>query len=129
MSYSSLVPALAVAAALATAAPAAGATSPDFAPGHVVVRYDGDVSRADRAAIQRATGTRFEEDLPGYTGPAPLDQQFSVPFNRPAPTAAFTSSSPAAATWATGVSVCGETTSMRLSVLGVAQVPPMNSSF
>jgi acetolactate synthase-1/2/3 large subunit len=30
----------------------------------------------------------FEEDLPGYSGPAPLDQEFSVPFNRPAPTAA-----------------------------------------
>ena len=30
----------------------------------------------------------FEEELPGYTGPAPLDQVFAVPFNRPAPTAA-----------------------------------------
>ena len=30
----------------------------------------------------------FEEELPGYTGPAPLDQLFAVPFNRPAPTAA-----------------------------------------
>jgi acetolactate synthase-1/2/3 large subunit len=30
----------------------------------------------------------FEEELPGYTGPAPLDQQFAVPFNRPAPSPA-----------------------------------------
>lgn len=30
----------------------------------------------------------FEEDLPGYSGPAPLDQAFEVPLNRPAPTAA-----------------------------------------
>ena len=30
----------------------------------------------------------FEEDLPGYSGPAPLDQVFEVPLNRPAPTAA-----------------------------------------
>ena len=30
----------------------------------------------------------FEEDLPGYTGPSPLDQVFEVPFHRPAPTAA-----------------------------------------
>jgi serine protease len=29
------------------------------------VRYDGELSRADRAAIQRKTGTRFEDDLPG----------------------------------------------------------------
>jgi hypothetical protein len=48
---------------------------------------------------------------------------------RAASTAALTSSGPAAATWATGVSLCGETTSMRLSVLGFDQSPPMNSSF
>ena len=30
----------------------------------------------------------FEEELPGYAGPAPLDQAFEVPLNRPAPTAA-----------------------------------------
>jgi acetolactate synthase-1/2/3 large subunit len=30
----------------------------------------------------------FEEDLPGYSGPAPLDQPFEVPYNRPAPSAA-----------------------------------------
>jgi hypothetical protein len=65
MSHRSLVPALAVAAALATAAPAAGDPSPDFSPGHVVVRYDGELSRADRADIQRKTGTRFEDGLPG----------------------------------------------------------------
>ena len=30
----------------------------------------------------------FEEELPGYTGPAPLDQVFEVPYSRPAPSAA-----------------------------------------
>jgi len=30
----------------------------------------------------------FEEDLPGYTGPAPLDQVFEVPYSRPAPSSA-----------------------------------------
>jgi len=65
MSPRSLVPALATAAALAAAVPAAAAPSPDFAPRHVVVRYDSDATRADRDAIQKATGTGFDEDLPG----------------------------------------------------------------
>ena len=47
---------------------------------------------------------------------------------RAASTAAFTSSGPADATWATGVSVCGEMTSMRWPVLAFDQLPPMNSS-
>jgi len=65
MSYRSLVPALATAAALVAATPAAADPSPDFAPRHVVVRYDADASRAERAAIQDATGTGFDQDLPG----------------------------------------------------------------
>ena len=65
MSPRSLVPALATAAALAAAAPAPAAAAPDFAPRHVVVRYDGDATRADRAVIQRTTGTEFDQDLPG----------------------------------------------------------------
>src|SRR5215204_1501675 len=65
MSYRSLVPALATAAALVAATPAAADPSPDFAPRHVVARYDADASRAERAAIQDATGTGFDQDLPG----------------------------------------------------------------
>src|SRR4051794_24669708 len=65
MSPRSLVPALAAAAVLAAAAPASAAGSPDFAPAHVVVRYDGDASQTDRAAVQKATGTGFDQDLPG----------------------------------------------------------------
>lgn len=65
MSLRSLLPALAATAALAAAAPAAAAPAPDYAPKHVVVRYDGDASRSDRAKIQDATGTRFDQDLPG----------------------------------------------------------------
>ena len=60
-----LVPALAATAFLAAAAPAAAGPTPDYAPRHVVVRYDGDASQADRAQVQDATGTRFDEDLPG----------------------------------------------------------------
>ena len=63
MPYRSLAPALAAIALLAAAAPAQAA--PGFAPGHVVVRYDGDATRADRAAVQDKTGTSFDEDLPG----------------------------------------------------------------
>ena len=63
MSHRSLAPVLAAIAALALAAPAVAA--PEFAPRHVVVRYDGDATRADRATAQQTTGTRFEADLPG----------------------------------------------------------------
>ena len=65
MFHRSLVPALAGMAVLAPAAPAAADPSPQFAPRHIVVRYDADASRADRAQIQDATGTSFDEDLPG----------------------------------------------------------------
>src|SRR5918997_1402770 len=63
MPFRFLVSAIAAIAALTAAAPAAAA--PDFAPRHVVVRYDGDASRSARAAIQERTGTRYDEDLPG----------------------------------------------------------------
>ena len=65
MQSRSIVPALAATAVLAAAAPATAAPTPDFAPRHVVVRYHEDSSRSDRAAVQGATGTRFDEDLPG----------------------------------------------------------------
>jgi serine protease len=61
----SLAPAIALAAVFAATAPAAAAAEPGFAPGQVVVRYQPDVTREQRAAIQKATGTRFGEDLPG----------------------------------------------------------------
>lgn len=52
------------------------------------------VREAARHAISGAPGPvylgipndLFEEDLPGYSGPAPLDRVFEVPFSRPAPT-------------------------------------------
>jgi serine protease len=65
MSLRSIVPALVTSAMLVAAAPAAAANTPDFAPRHVVVRYDANASRTYRAQVQHATGTRFEEDLPG----------------------------------------------------------------
>jgi len=54
------------------------------------------VREAARHAISGAPGPVylgipndiFEEDLPEYTGPSPLDQAFEVPLNRPAPTPA-----------------------------------------
>jgi acetolactate synthase I/II/III large subunit len=54
------------------------------------------VREAARHAIAGAPGPvyigipndLFEEELPGYTGPAPLDHVFEVPFARPAPSAA-----------------------------------------
>ena len=65
MSLRSIVPALVTTAVLVAATPAAAGNTPDFAPRHVVVRYDSDSSRTDRARVQNATGTRFDEDLPG----------------------------------------------------------------
>ena len=65
MSLRSIVPALVTTAVLVAATPAAAANTPDYAPRHVVVRYDSDASRTDRADIQDATGTRFDVDLPG----------------------------------------------------------------
>ncbi|MEA2480098.1 MAG: serine protease [Thermoleophilaceae bacterium] len=65
MSPRLLLPALtAFGAVLATAVPAAAA-APDYARGHVVVRYHAAASRADRKRVQKATGTAFTGDLPG----------------------------------------------------------------
>ena len=72
-----LLTALATAAALAAAAPAQA--GPDFAPSHVVVRYDGDATRADRAAVQEGTGTRFEAGLPGGARTLEIADGESVP--------------------------------------------------
>jgi serine protease len=56
-----LLPAAALCAALA-ATPAAAAP---YVGDRVVVRYDEDASRAERAGVQRDTGTGFEDVLPG----------------------------------------------------------------
>jgi len=50
-------------ALLACAAPGAGAA--EAVPGEVIVRYTPEAKRAERAAVQRGTGTRFEEKVPG----------------------------------------------------------------
>src|SRR4051794_9373444 len=55
---------LALAAAAVLAAPAA-ASAADVVPGKVIVRYKGDATRSERAAVQRRTGTRFGTRLPG----------------------------------------------------------------
>jgi serine protease len=56
-----LLPAAAL--CLALCAPAADAAT--YAGGRVVVRYDADASRAERAEVQRDTGTGFDDVLPG----------------------------------------------------------------
>jgi serine protease len=56
-----LLPAAALCAALA-ATPAAAAP---YVGDRVVVRYEDDASRAERAGVQRETGTGFEDALPG----------------------------------------------------------------
>ncbi|HEX8742223.1 MAG TPA: S8 family serine peptidase [Thermoleophilaceae bacterium] len=53
------------AAALCLALCAPGAQASTFAGGRVIVRYDEGASRAERADVQRATGTGFDERLPG----------------------------------------------------------------
>jgi serine protease len=58
------LPALALAAAAMLAAPAS-ASAAAVVPGKVIVRYKGDASRSERAAVQRRTGTRFGTRLPG----------------------------------------------------------------
>src|SRR3954467_15329654 len=55
---------LAFAAAAVLAAPPA-ASAADVVPGKVIVRYKGDATRSERAAVQRRTGTRFGTRLPG----------------------------------------------------------------
>ena len=56
-----LLPAAAL--CLALSAPAAQAAT--YAGDHVIVRYEGDTSRAERADVQRDTGTGFDDALPG----------------------------------------------------------------
>jgi serine protease len=52
-----------VALCLAVCAPAAGAAT--YAGDRVIVRYEEDTSRAERADVQRDTGTGFDDALPG----------------------------------------------------------------
>src|SRR2546423_14524384 len=59
-----LTPLLLVLAAAALGAPAA-ASATDVVPGKVIVRYKSDATRAERAHVQRRTGTRFGTVLPG----------------------------------------------------------------
>ena len=60
-----IAPLLAAAAAgLVLIAPATAAAAP-YAGGHVVVRYEEDASRAERAEVQRDTGTELGRVLPG----------------------------------------------------------------
>src|SRR3954462_14812599 len=62
MRLSPLLPAVMGAAALG--APAA-ASAAEVVPGKVIVRYKSDATRAERAHVQRRTGTRFGSLLPG----------------------------------------------------------------
>src|SRR5829696_1243593 len=78
MSPRSLLPVLATAVVLVAADAAPAAPAPDYAPRQVVVRYDPDASRATRAAIQAATGTHFDEDLPGGARTLEIDDGDSV---------------------------------------------------
>jgi serine protease len=55
---------LAFAAAAVLAFPAAAGAA-EMVPGKVIVRYKGDATRSERAAVQRHTGTRFGTRLPG----------------------------------------------------------------
>ena len=62
MRLNSLLPTLAVAAALGAPAVASAA---EVVPGKVIVRYKSDAGRSERAHVQRATGTRFGTTIPG----------------------------------------------------------------
>jgi serine protease len=62
MRITPLFPALVAAAALGL--PALASAAP-VVPGKVIVRYKGDASRHERAAVQERTGTRFSMRLPG----------------------------------------------------------------
>jgi serine protease len=55
---------LVLAAAAALGAPTV-ASAADVVPGKVIVRYKSDATRAERAHVQRRTGTRFGTVLPG----------------------------------------------------------------
>ena len=69
-----LLPAVAVLAAFATPSAAAAGYVGD----RVVVRYEGDTSRAERADVQRSTGTGFEDALPGGTRTLTIEDGDSV---------------------------------------------------
>src|SRR3954452_6324284 len=61
MRLAPLLPALA--AAFILGAPSA-ANAADVVPGKVIVRYERDATRAERAHVQARTGTRFGSVLP-----------------------------------------------------------------
>jgi serine protease len=68
---------LALAAAATLSAPAvAGAAA--VVPGKVIVRYKGDASRAERALVQKRTGTRFGTRLPGGSHTLAIEDGDSV---------------------------------------------------
>ena len=69
-----LLPAAALCAALASA-PAAAAP---YVADRVVVRYADDAERAERAGVQRDTGTSFEDALPGGTRTLTIEDGDSV---------------------------------------------------
>ncbi|MEA2467408.1 MAG: serine protease, partial [Thermoleophilaceae bacterium] len=62
MRLTPFLPALAAAAVLGAPAVASAA---EVVPGKVIVRYNGDASRHERASVQQRTGTRFATRLPG----------------------------------------------------------------
>src|SRR4051794_13682054 len=56
---------LALGAALAAALPGPAVAAPEYAGGHVVVRYQPGTDKAERARVQWMTGTSYSTDLPG----------------------------------------------------------------
>src|SRR3954452_19991113 len=69
---------LALAAAAVLAAPPL-ASAAEVVPGKVIVRYKGDATRSERAAVQRHTGTRFGVRLPGGSRTLEIHDGESVP--------------------------------------------------
>jgi serine protease len=72
------LPVLALGAAAVLAAPAS-ASAADVVPGKVIVRYKGDATRSERAAVQRHTGSRFGMRLPGGARTLKIDDGETVP--------------------------------------------------
>jgi serine protease len=68
----------ALTAASALGAPAA-ASAAEVVPGKVIVRYDRDATRTDRAQVQRSTGTRFGTRLVGGARTLHIADGDSVP--------------------------------------------------
>ncbi len=75
MRISHLFPAVLAAAALGAPATADAA---QVVPGKVIVRYHSDASRAERAAVQKRTGTRFATVLPGGSRTLAIEDGDSV---------------------------------------------------